>query len=597
MIKTKNDIRRILVMKKFIGKSAAIAVAALLFAQSVPMAEVGAEGSNTLYIHSYQLTDGAYTTAESNVSSGTISDQETVDGIDSASKSINSDRTYKMYLATPKEGGGYTIASTSSYELTTDNDGIASKSAIENGIYWVDPVDDGVNAAFSNADGFFVQLPGASNDVHVYPKNTDNSGDKHKIVFTKTGEENATISGVKFKVYYKDAQDKWVAAEPSTDYATNSDGKIEISNLPLGDYYFVEQAAPDGYLLNQKPQKVTVDGTNNPLITFKNDAVLTAKTEIDNDGAGDTYNWTITADLPETPANIISYTITDSFTGLKDVEVKEIGGLNAADYVVNTEDGKITITLTDSGIGKIQNGNPSELVISITSTKADNLSNGSEITNSVDISYEYAYDYESGDGLPDIPDIPDPDGGTTPAYKSDEHTYKYPVDGENPDPSNDVTLTVKDITISNVDSGDKNTEISGAEYEIYKNDGTTLVMDNIKDNGDKLSIVTGGLAPGGYKLKQTKVGENYGLNTTLVSFYVGTDGLIYSDAECKNHFNDTNKTYVIIENTKSQFALPFTGTTASRVFTIVGICVMLAAGVFIFIILKKKDEEEEESKS
>ena len=42
------------------------------------------------------------------------------------------------------------------------------------------------------------------------------------------------------------------------DLVTNEDGQIKVANLAPGEYQFVETAAPNGYVLNDEPQVVTV---------------------------------------------------------------------------------------------------------------------------------------------------------------------------------------------------------------------------------------------------------------------------------------------------------------------------------------------------
>ena len=51
------------------------------------------------------------------------------------------------------------------------------------------------------------------------------------------------------------------------------------------------------------------------------------------------------------------------------------------------------------------------------------------------------------------------------------------------------------------------------------------------------------------------------------------------------------------EKTATGFELPFTGTTATIVFTVTGIAIMAGAAFFIIILFKKRDEEEEEQKN
>lgn len=89
------------------------------------------------------------------------------------------------------------------------------------------------------------------------------------------GNTNAAISGVKFQV--------WNSGDPSHNgtYTTNASGKITLSGLVPGTYYYKEVSAPAGYAFDSTTKsftvgvdgKITGDGiTNqvNPSITVKN---------------------------------------------------------------------------------------------------------------------------------------------------------------------------------------------------------------------------------------------------------------------------------------------------------------------------------------
>ncbi len=81
-------------------------------------------------------------------------------------------------------------------------------------------------------------------DISVYPKNQKIYG---SVVLNKIDENNTLLPGAKFDLYKQDDTQAIL-----TDFITNTNGQIVINNLPFGDYYFIETAAPEGFLLDNK---------------------------------------------------------------------------------------------------------------------------------------------------------------------------------------------------------------------------------------------------------------------------------------------------------------------------------------------------------
>ncbi|MCQ6468350.1 SpaA isopeptide-forming pilin-related protein, partial [Vibrio parahaemolyticus] len=40
---------------------------------------------------------------------------------------------------------------------------------------------------------------------------------------------------------------------------TDGQGAVEVADLPVGDYRFVETAAPEGYVLDETPREFSID--------------------------------------------------------------------------------------------------------------------------------------------------------------------------------------------------------------------------------------------------------------------------------------------------------------------------------------------------
>ncbi|MBP5267716.1 MAG: isopeptide-forming domain-containing fimbrial protein, partial [Ruminococcus sp.] len=401
-----------------------------------------------------------------------------------------------------------------------------------------------------------------------------------------------------FDIYYKDSLGNWVNAD-ETDHFTPTNGVLKVDGLPLGTYYAVEVQAPNGYLLDQTPIKFVLDGTTNAVqtYTFPNDKKLTVTKEVvtEGDDTGNIYNWKITADIPGNAQNLISYAVTDKYENQKDVTITSVVATNgtntltlaSTDYTTSTGTGTLTVTLTSEGIAKLDPY--TSLEINVTSTIADDYSTG-KVVNESSITYKYAYDPDDNDPNDEIPDdIPEP-SDTYPT------TISYP-DPVNPEPDADNAkdeFTPATITISNYETG-KSVELSGGVYEISR-------CSQHKDSDYSDDVVTlANLAPGEYTIKQlaTKSGyyveEDAAKNTKTI--YIDKDGTVYEGTEA-SHTTVLANNKVIFYNdpTVEGFNLPFTGTTATIVFTIAGIGVMGGA-LFFFIFFKKRDKDEEDKEN
>lgn len=581
-------------MKKMHKRSTAIAISAFMLAQAIPFGAIAADSTNTLTIYPYTVTAEAYNAL--NDTDNHPSGSATPDAAQAAATGTENDDikfnvTQVNEDGTPVTGGYASAAAATSFENLPD------------GLYLIDPVDDSTNANLSDADAFIIQLPvsqstGVLRDVKIYPKLVDNTD--NKVTFTKKDTDNAPLKDAVYDLYYKDAAGTWKKA--SGTYQTSAAGQIEVTGLPIGDYYFIEQTAPTGYLLDQKPVKFTIDGVEASTATATNDAELTVEKNIIK-GSGTAYNWLITADVPSKVDNLLSYTITDDYTDgnitLADTPITSVKcGTTTlaatADYTVDTATtGKIVIELTAGGLAKLTASTPLE--ITVASTLKSDYSTG-DVSNEASIDYQYAYDpSEDEDTDPDLEDIiedaeiPDPDPAD-PTDPDNPEPISYPDEGDTPVGDE---FTPGQFTISNVDPSDETKELGEASYTIYDEDGNEVVSADDDDNG---IAAFENLTPGHYVIKQTAVDSDHIIDDSAHDIYIGKDGKAYSDEECTELIDDDNK--IPFKNTKkSGFNLPFTGTTATIFFTLTGIILMAGTGFFIFLLLKKKDDDEEEQEN
>ena len=79
----------------------------------------------------------------------------------------------------------------------------------------------------------------------------DNDISKGAIEIVKVDQEDKPVKGAKFELQTKDGRSLGEGR-------TNSEGKLEILNVPVGDYVLVEVEAPNGYIIKNASTNVTV---------------------------------------------------------------------------------------------------------------------------------------------------------------------------------------------------------------------------------------------------------------------------------------------------------------------------------------------------
>ncbi len=608
-------------MKKMIKRTSALAISAFMLAQYIPFSAIAATDSShcDLNIHPFYLNTDQYNDAKTaNYATGTTADAGhlptgiTVENneadITFTLVEVNADRTVKT--------GGYTVTTPAK-----------TFTSVPDGYYKIIPSNTNTDSNVIEMETMYIQLPvqgtGGSNirTVDIYPKFTDNSNtpgdihdpeepsdpedptstDKHAIKLKKLLSDSPATPGwtathdptsttdfyAAFTAYYKDNYDNWVAM--TSTYYTDANGEIIIDGLPLGTYYLVETTAPKGYMLDQTPVQFIVDGTTttNTIKEVTNEKVLGVTKTIADDASGNTYNWTITGSVPADKSKLSNYVITDTYSNLTitGVSVNIDGITKIADAAafdttgtvkqfkaVDNGSGTLTISFSQAAI----NAFPSTgLVVTVSST----IAGSGDATNNASITYSYG---ATSTG-PVIPTTPDP--------------VNYPT-GVDPITSGD-DVTPATLIISNVND---NHELGGATYKIEKADGTPIsdALNSIGDaahdaatNPDKVTVAN--LAPGAYKITQIGVDSDHIVNDTPRLIYVSDTGVIYESDKTTVVADGSVANQVQFVNTPKTagFNLPFTGTTATIIFTVTGL-ILMAGTLFFIIILKKRDDDDEE---
>jgi len=436
-------------------------------------------------------------------------------------------------------------------EVTTDASGIAlfnnGGAGLAKGRYLVQEISGPPNIT-TPTPAFVIDIPMMSTDriswnwnVHVYPKNETKYG---TVELTKTAEGLAMPAGksATFTLWADKAPLGIGGADvrypdASTTFTTDADGKIVVSGLPLGTYYFLETVQPEGYALDNTPVKFTItehsyldknewvnlvsvrmDDKLKPIITKD---ITTVGNKKDSGGYADPVTWIIRPSIPTNIGTYDSFVVTDALdsrldfiTGAANLEVSVFGDprivlIRGTDYTViepvvtnpRPVPNNLVITFTEAGRAKL--AGKTDLQIRFKTLINNTAVMGAEIPNTATVSYD------NGFGQTGTATVP---------------TGEIPVAW---------TGGYKFLKIN-----EAQTPLSGAEFKVYKVvgetkwyfTGTTWSMDILDGKvyttiGDGIVDIKG-LPAGNYFLLETKAPMNttenlpYNLLTSPIMFTV-----------------------------------------------------------------------------
>ena len=497
---------------------------------------------------------------------------------------VNFDRSADEIYNDIKAG---TITLTS-IEAITNEEGLAEFKDLDLGRYLVveSKVPTNVSVAISP---FLVDLPRTSDDgqswnydVTVYPKNETVYG---QVTLTKLDEEGNVLPGTEWELQKK-TEDKYVKYDYEGTLVTNSEGKISINNLPVGDYRLLEtKTVSDDYILDQSNVQeftITKDNTNFEF-TVTNEKSGIEKEVKTSLGYGehlsaystDTVEWKITADVPSVIEKMDTYFVTDTLPeGLDYVDnTLEIYAVNDEGETKLEEDTNYTFTL--------QNGT-FKVVFNTESLK--------EYT-----SVYFVYDTEFNENV---------------SYgKAEEnsatltYTNKISVDGEElstytTDP-NTAEVHTGEVLIKKVD--EENNPLAGAKFKI------ATTEENAKDGiyvkgSDSEDLVAVSNENGEVRFSGLKYGlEINPANEGESQYYiVEIESPTYVENGETKHYNLLSKPVEVTVNStsgeegegtvtvvnKKGFVLPLTGGTGAIALTVVGISLI---GLALKLNKKKED--------
>ena len=128
-----------------------------------------------------------------------------------------------------------------------------------------------VSVTGGSDDDLYTLTEGGSKELTFVNKETLGA-----IVVTKTGTRNgstAALQGVTYELYGSTGEGEDVQIDKNNKIGetqtTDTNGQVTFDDLVPGTYFLVETGAPEGYLVNSEPVKVTValNDTNNNVVT------------------------------------------------------------------------------------------------------------------------------------------------------------------------------------------------------------------------------------------------------------------------------------------------------------------------------------------
>ncbi|EFM26262.1 LPXTG-motif cell wall anchor domain protein [Peptoniphilus duerdenii ATCC BAA-1640] len=141
------------------------------------------------------------------------------------------------------------------YTVTTDANGVASLVGLKSGTYYARVADNGKVEIFPFV--FYVD-ENSPNDVTIMPKGRHEvpPPDNH-VELIKVSADDVPLAGAVFNLY------KVVNGEETlvkSNLITDSNGKISIKGIELGEYLFEEVQAPEGYRIKNARTRFVVNG-------------------------------------------------------------------------------------------------------------------------------------------------------------------------------------------------------------------------------------------------------------------------------------------------------------------------------------------------
>lgn len=459
-----------------------------------------------------------------------------VDGV----KDINSETKYEnIKIAVDKAIADGTLEASGTGKTQLNEDTTKASvtfSDLELGVYLVVETDAPPQVVNRSAN-FLVSVPmmntegtGWNYNIEANPKNQAVYGGINLI---KNGTDGALLQGVAFTLQRKN-NDNW---EGKTEYKTDSNGNLNVSNLAPGTYRFIETNLGDnpGYILDGKTAyeftvneygKIVIGDaqpTDSGVINVVNEKPDMTKKVQKRDGkwgqdadynVGDKVPYEITVDVPKNITGLETFTITDTPKNLKD-DINSVKVKSGENLIKNDNNSIYEVSQTLDGNGFTIRFKPSAM--REYAGKQLSIEYQAELLESAVITTEgnpntAKLEY-SNMIKPDQEDTDNPNTGKKPGKNTIEdnavvYTFKINVhkQDENGNPLQDVTFDLyKEVEegIPDAEKGNKKNGLSPDKYWLK-------LKSNLKtdEQGD---ISVSGLANGDYYLVETKTVNGYNL--------------------------------------------------------------------------------------
>ncbi|GAB6442126.1 LPXTG cell wall anchor domain-containing protein [Bacillus luti] len=409
---------------------------------------------------------------------------------------------------------------------------------------------------------FIVDIPMTSTDgkdlnydVHIYPKNETKRG---PVELIKKGEGDSILPGAEFHLFKKNEDGTKTQVKTPQPLVSGSNGKIRVESLEYGDYYFIEEKAPKGYVTSKQeyPFSIKETGTVVPVevTNFKEPTIeKTINDSSKNAGINrqTEYTYDIKTLLPEDIQTYKNYVVTDVLDDRLEIvgtPVVMIDGKKVVESTVNVVVAGQKVIASVEDFSKMTG---KELHLQITAKIKSDVQSGVEIPNKAVLDF---------------------------VNKDDVTSEK---DGK---PSNEVivTPTMGTIKIEKVDGKNKNLKLEGARFELRDKKGNVVTVNKKKmdDITDANGIITWNEIPYG----------EYQIVETVAPKYKDEDGAVEQYQKLRDPIEikidkDKNVIDLQVENNKSGWIIPATGGMGTILFTVVGLLLMVTA---VFIFFRKK---------